>query len=156
MYFSPHSALLTLLIPIHCFAKWFFCINPDIKTQLSLLFFMKYLFDIMQKQNFSLILTSKIKQNFYYCFYYYFALLGFELRASCLLGRPCSTWATSPAHRQDFWISKKCALKYFQSWGKLFIGIFCQRALSFCNLQDINTSWIREDSLLQLHGSSDL
>jgi hypothetical protein len=35
--------------------------------------------------------------------FFFFLVLGFELRASHLLGRHCTTWATLPVQHSDPW-----------------------------------------------------
>jgi hypothetical protein len=41
--------------------------------------------------------TIELYLHFLLCFFFFFAAVGFELRASCLLGRHCTAWATPPS-----------------------------------------------------------
>jgi hypothetical protein len=51
-------------------------------------------------------LLSALKPHFLFCFFF-FALLGFELRASCLLDRCSTTWATPPALGLLKWLNDR-------------------------------------------------
>jgi hypothetical protein len=50
--------------------------------------------------------------SFFFFFFLFFAALGFEFRASCVLGRCCTTWAMPPA--QIFFFFFAFLWRYFR------------------------------------------